>query len=83
MVIQQRPGSFRIPDGRSAFIMNMFTLPEYRKQGIASTLLNHLLEDGKQLGISFFELHATPDGQTVYIKQGFQLHKEPTYRKFV
>ena len=83
MVIQQRPGSFRVPDGRSAYIMNMFTLPKYRKQGIASTLLNHLIEDGKQLGISFYELHATPDGQPVYIKQGFQLHKEPTYRKFI
>ncbi len=83
MVIQQRPGSFRAPDGRSAYIMNMYTVPKFRKMGIATMLLEKLIESGKQAGIYFFELHATKEGESVYIKGGFELHKEPTYRKFI
>jgi ribosomal protein S18 acetylase RimI-like enzyme len=83
MVIQQRPGSFRAPDGKSAYIMNMYTVPKYRKMGIASALLEKLIESGKQAGIYFYELHATKEGESVYVKGGFELHKEPTYRKFI
>ena len=83
MVIQQRPGSFRAPDGRSAYIMNMYTVPKFRKMGIATMLLEKLIESGKQAGIYFYELHATKEGESVYVKGGFELHKEPTYRKFI
>lgn len=83
MVIMQRPGSFRVPDGRSAYIMNMYTTPRYRRMGIATQILKKLIESGRQMGITFFELHATKEGEPVYIKDGFQLHKEPTYRKFL
>lgn len=82
MKISKKPGSFRIPDGLNGYIMNMFTLPEYRRRGIAGTILNHLIEEGREKGIKFFELHATEEGEPLYIKNDFVLHKEPTYRKF-
>ena len=83
MKILQKPGSFRVPDGKCGYIMNMFTLPDYRRRGIAKNLLQKLLDDGKAAGIRFFELHATKEGEPVYVKDGFQLHTEPTYRKFL
>jgi ribosomal protein S18 acetylase RimI-like enzyme len=83
MITRQHPGSFRVPDGRSAYIMNMYTIPKYRKRGIATMLLEKLVESGKQLGIHFFELHATKEGEPIYVKGGFELHKEPTYRKII
>lgn len=83
MVYQQRPGSFRVPDGRSAYIMNMYTVPKFRKNGIAKNILEHLIKTGNEDGIQFFELHATKEGEPIYVNAGFELHKEPTFRKFV
>lgn len=83
MKIFSRPGSFRVPDGRCAYIMNMYTVPAHRKRGIATELLRRLQQSGAEAGIRFFELHATHEGEPVYVKDGFKLHGEPTYRKFV
>lgn len=83
MKIIQKPGSFRVPDGRCGYIMNMYTAPEFRRRGLAKTILEKLMEEGNAMGIHFFELHATADGEPLYIQNGFELHKEPTYRKFV
>ncbi len=83
MKIIQKPGSFRVPDGRCGYIMNMYTAPEFRRRGLAKTILEKLMEEGNAAGIHFFELHATADGEPLYIQNGFELHKEPTYRKFV
>jgi GNAT superfamily N-acetyltransferase len=80
MTIREHPGSFRNPTGRMGYIMNMYTLPAYRNRGIAYTILEKLIASGKQLGINMFELHATRLGEPVYLKYGFQLHSEPTYR---
>lgn len=82
MVIMQRPGSFRAPKGISGYIMNMYTVPKYRKQGIASAILNKLMNENAEVKVDFFELHATKDGEPVYIKAGFTKHQEPTFRKF-
>lgn len=83
MVIMQRPGSFKAPQGISGYIMNMYTVPKYRNKGIAGNILKKLMETGIEKNVQFFELHATKEGEPVYIKAGFNLHKEPTYRKFV
>lgn len=83
MKIFQKPGSFRSVNGWCGYIMNMYTIPSYRKQGIATQLLECLLDSGKELGISYFELHATDAGEPIYVKNGFAKHSEPTYRKFI
>lgn len=80
MMVQQRPGSFRFPDGKSGYIMNMFTIPAYRKQGIATQILDRLIETGRELGLNFFDLHATKNGEPVYVKYGFHKQTEPGYR---
>ncbi|MGI6665524.1 MAG: GNAT family N-acetyltransferase [Christensenellaceae bacterium] len=38
--------------GRCAYIMNMYTRPAFRRQGIATALLDHLVEKAKQAGAS-------------------------------
>ena len=83
MVIRQRPGSFVNPSGREAYIMSMYTALQYRKQGLATQILNSLVEQAKKLGIVTIELHATADGEPVYKKYGFKLHTEPTYRLYI
>lgn len=80
LVVRTHPGNFGNPSGRVGYIMNMYTLPAYRKNGIAAEILNRLVQSGKEMGLTSFELHATKDGEPVYQKFGFLLHPEPTYR---
>lgn len=82
MKVIEYPGGFQNLKGRRGYIMNMYTLPEFRKQGICSTILKQLIEIAGELNIYSFELHATKEGEPVYIKHGFEKHNEPTYRKW-
>ena len=63
--------TFRNPSGNKAYIMNMYTRPEYRRQGIARRMLDILIKDAKARGISFITLEATPMGRPLYEKAGF------------
>ncbi|HQQ94748.1 MAG TPA: GNAT family N-acetyltransferase [Bacteroidia bacterium] len=83
MVYREQPGGFKNPSGKMAYLMNMFTRPEFRKQGIATRIVDLLSEEALAAGYRHLELHATSDGEPVYIKAGFQLHPEPTYRKLL
>lgn len=59
------------PDGRKAYIMNMYTRPEYRRQGIAGKLLKLLIAEALERGISHITLDASEMGRPVYEKHGF------------
>jgi GNAT superfamily N-acetyltransferase len=82
MGIRIQPGNVKNPSGKWGYIMSVYTKPEHRKKGLSGNLLNKLIESGKKMGITAFELHATKAGEPVYIKNGFVVHDEPTYRKF-
>jgi GNAT superfamily N-acetyltransferase len=71
MVIREQPGNFDIPNGKTGYILNIFTSKEYRKNGIASLLMEKLIEEGRQLNLDRVELRATRDGEPVYRKLGF------------
>jgi GNAT superfamily N-acetyltransferase len=60
----------------------MYTLPAYRRKGICKSILNLLDDEAQKYGITAFELHATPEGEKVYLQEGFVHHNEPTLRKF-
>lgn len=81
--IRFMPGGFKNISGKWGYIMNMYTNPKFRRQGVCKTILNLLVEEGKKIGITAFELHATEEGEMVYKQEGFIQHIEPTYRKFV
>lgn len=83
MVLREQPGNFKNPTGKVGYIFNMYTFPQFRKRGICSDLLKLLLEQAGRMGIVAFELHASEQGVSVYKKNGFEKHNEPTYRKFI
>ena len=60
-----------VPTGRKAYIMNMYTDPRYRRQGIAYKTLSLLVEDAKSKGVDFISLEATDMGRPLYEKYGF------------
>lgn len=69
--IMKRPPSFTNPTGEFVYITNVYTVNEYRRQGIATKLVELVLEDAKSRGYSFAQLHASEDGKSVYKKLGF------------
>ncbi|MDE5679780.1 MAG: GNAT family N-acetyltransferase [Lachnospiraceae bacterium] len=68
--------TYHNPSGKKAYIMNMYTAPEYRRQGIAFHTLNLLVEGAKEQGVSQIALEATDMGQPLYEQYGFVKMKD-------
>lgn len=83
IAIRQHPGNFKNPEGKVGYVMSMYTDPPYRRRGLSTQILDRLQETARSIGIRFFELHASNMGEPVYVKNGFKLHSEPTYRKMI
>ena len=67
----QLPSTFSNPSGRIAYITNMYTADGYRKRGVASHLLQLLLDNAMALNYTSVRLHASSDGKGIYEKAGF------------
>ena len=63
--------TYHNPTGKKAYIMNMYTAPEYRRQGIAIHTLDLLVKDVRKQGVSQLALEATEMGWSLYEKYGF------------
>ena len=63
--------TYHNPSGKKAYIMNMYTAPEYRRRGIALHTLDLLVKDAKEQGVSHISLEATDMGRPLYEKYGF------------
>jgi len=82
VVLRRSPGSIKNPSGRWGYIMNVYTLQPYRRMGLSKQVMERLMQSARERGTKCFELHATPEGEHVYINMGFLKHGEPTYRLF-
>ena len=80
----EKPSSPAFPDGKTGFVMNVYTDPAYRRQGLATRLMNMMLDEAKEMGLDMVELKATDAGYPVYKKVGFQdavaYHRPMIYR---
>src|SRR5687768_1371699 len=72
MIIHEHPPGIMSPNGRQAYIMNMYTLPAWRGRGIATTIFNQLIELARKENCSRASLHALPIGRPIYEKAGFK-----------
>jgi len=63
--------TYENPTGEKAYIMNMYTVPQYRKQGIAIRMLDYLVKEAKARNVTFISLEATAMGKPLYEKYGF------------
>jgi len=60
------------PGGQMARIVNVFTVPALRGQGMARELLQAVLRQCEALGVREFNLGATPEGRGLYRSLGFE-----------
>ena len=71
LVFHRHPPSNRNPTGREAYIMNMYTVPKYRRRGIATTLLKMLVDHARHSDCGKISMHALPQGRSIYLSAGF------------
>ncbi len=59
------------PTGRKAYIMNIYTVEKYRGQGIASRVVDLLVQEAINRNIHDISLKATDMGRPIYERYGF------------
>ena len=63
--------TYHNPTGKKAYIMNVYTAPGYRRQGIAFHTLDLLVKDAKEQDMLQIALEATDMGRHLYERYGF------------
>lgn len=58
--------TYHNPTGRKAYIMNMYTHPDYRRRGIARHTLSLLIDAAHTAGVDAITLEATEMGRKLY-----------------
>ena len=76
MILKKIPGDLNQFSYLEGDILNMYTLPEYRRKGISSLILENLLAEAEKMGVSKVALHCSKDGEPLYRKYGFS---DPVY----
>jgi GNAT superfamily N-acetyltransferase len=76
MVLKKIPGDFNQSMYLEGDILNMYTIPFARRKGISALILQELLNEARNRGISKVSLHTSKDGEKLYRKFGFS---EPVY----
>jgi len=76
MVLKKIPGDFNQPTYLEGDILNMYTVPFARRRGISALILERLLGEARERGVSKVSLHTSKDGEKLYRKYGFN---EPHY----
>lgn len=67
----QKPPHARNLSGKEGFVLNMFTLPEWRGRGIATALMQRIVAFVREEGATCIRLHSSKDGLGIYRKLEF------------
>lgn len=62
----------KLPNGKNAYIQNMFVAPMYRRNGIGKALTSLCVNEAKNLHHNRITLHATQKGQKLFEICGFK-----------
>lgn len=73
LLIQNRPYHPLAPKGKSGEIINMYTVPEARGQGLGGQVLDALISKARELGVDKIFLNASEAGFHLYQSRGFEV----------
>jgi GNAT superfamily N-acetyltransferase len=60
------------PGPRRAWVLNVYTEPAFRRQGLARQIVEHIIAWCREQGFAAVMLHASDDGRPLYEELGFQ-----------
>ena len=72
MSIVEKPPYFGCPSGKIGLLSSMFTDPNYRRKGIAKTLLSKVIDEAKTQGCGTVQITASNMGVLLYSDYGFE-----------
>ena len=72
MSIVEKPPYFGCPSGKIGLLSSMFTDPNYRRKGIAKTLLSKVIDEAKAQGCGTVQITASDMGVLLYSDYGFE-----------
>lgn len=67
----EKPPYFSFPNGKIGLLSSMFTVNEYRRQGIAKELLERIVNEAKEYGCGCVQITASDMGVLLYSDFGF------------
>lgn len=68
----EKPPYYNNPTGKIGLLSSMYTLKEYRRKGIAGTLLKKIVEEARSSGCGMIQITASDMGSLLYSNFGFQ-----------
>jgi len=71
LVVIEKPANPVFPTGKIGNVLNVFTIEQYRRKGIAAHVMKMLMDHAENIRLDFLELKATADGYPMYKKLGF------------
>ena len=72
LVIVRWPGFPLEPEPRRAWILNIYTDPDFRRRGLATRITKEIVDWCRAAGFASVSLHASDDGRPLYQALGFQ-----------
>lgn len=67
----EKPPYFGCPSGKIGLLSSMFTDPDYRRKGIAKTLLSKVVEEARIRSCGTVQITASDMGVLLYTDFGF------------
>ena len=71
ILFYNQPPLYHNLDGKVAYILNVYTLPDFRRKGIAKALLQKILQEAKDRNTGKVSLHTSELGRSLYEQFGF------------
>jgi GNAT superfamily N-acetyltransferase len=71
LVLLERPPHRENLRGLEGYLMNVYTVPEWRGKGAATAMVDRILALAKQAGAKRVWLHTEPEARRIYEKAGF------------
>ena len=72
LYVSEKPPGANFPTGRTGTVLNVYTMPDQRKKGIARRLMEMLISFSREQGLDYIELKATEAGYPLYKSLGFE-----------
>ena len=72
MSFVEKPPYFGCPSGKIGLLSSMFTDPDYRRRGIAKTLLSKVVDEARTYGCGTVQITASDMGVLLYTDFGFK-----------
>jgi GNAT superfamily N-acetyltransferase len=64
------------PTGEEGYVVNVYTAPRWRRQGVGSALMEAMVEEARRLKLGRLRLHTSEEGRKLYSRFGFREHTD-------